>query len=142
MAQRVEYGRPRKLNAFSGTLLALAIGGAYWMWRFSPAYLDAWTVDHVLRESATAIYRANHLAEPERSKALREILDQAQVDIRKQSDIKDPDLTITANILEDKAVLKAEYSVRITHPLIEKTTLLHFQREEGANLKRVDWDKQ
>jgi hypothetical protein len=142
VAQRVEYGQPRRLNSVSLTFIVLLLGGAYWMWRFFPAYLDAWTVDHVLRESATEVYHANHMLEPDRTKEIRDILDRAKANIRKQAEINDPDLVVSASILENSATLSCEYSVRITHPLVEKTTLVHFKREEAADLRRVDWDKQ
>jgi hypothetical protein len=141
VVQRVEYGKPRRLNWFSGTLILLAVGFGYFMWRFFPYYLDAWTVDHVLRETATAVYRANRMNEPDRTTTLRQLLDKAKEDIRKQAGIQDPELTVGVDIEGDSALMSAEYSVVVTHPLVDRTTRLHFHREEKADIKRVDWDK-
>jgi len=140
--QRVEYGKPRRLNAVSVTMIILALAFGYWMWRFFPAYFDAWTVDHVLRETAPKIYRINHTVEPDRTNGMRELLDKAKADIRKQADVTDPDLTLSLNIDGNDCVLTADYTVRITHPLLSKPTLLKMHREEHADVKRVDWDKQ
>src|SRR6185369_13160850 len=139
---QVEYGKPRRLNAVSGTMLVLALAAGYWMWRFFPAYFDAWTVDHILRESATQVYRANRMQEPDRSNTLRDIVDKAKADIRKQAEIKDPDLTVGLNVDEVAAVLTCDYIVKITHPILANPTVLHMHREEKADVKKVDWDKQ
>lgn len=142
MGQRVEYGAPKKINAFSVSLVLLVLGFAYWMWRFFPSYLDAWTVDHVLREVATQVYRANRIPnDTDKIEVIKELLDKAKSDIRKQAGINDPELTVSANIEGDTAFLYAEYTVQVTHPVVDKTTTLHFKREEKTDLKRVDWDK-
>src|SRR5207245_2529873 len=59
-----DYQQPRRLNAVSITLIFAALGAAYWFWRFFPAYFDGWTVDHILKEQAAAVYRTNRLVEP------------------------------------------------------------------------------
>jgi hypothetical protein len=142
MAQQVEYGKPKRLNAVSATMLVLALGGGYWMWRFFPAYFDAWTVDHILRESATQVYRANRMQEPDRTNTLRDIVDKAKADMRKQAEIQDPDLTVGLNVDDANAILTADYTVRVTHPVLASPTVLHMHREEKADVKKVDWDKQ
>jgi hypothetical protein len=141
--ERVSWQKPNRLNAVSVTLILLGLAAGYWMWRFFPAYFDAWTVDHVLRETGSLVYRANRMGEPGRTTALRELLDKAKVDIQKQADVKDPELTIGLNIDDNNnMLLTADYTVRITHPLLSKPTVLKMHREEKANVKRVDWDKQ
>ena len=141
--ERVTYGQPRRFNAVTLTLLLMMAAAGYWMWRFFPVYLDAWTVDHVLKETASALYRLNRSPpSSERDDSMRELLDKAKADIRKQANITDPDLTVAANIEGDKAVLSAMYTVSVTHPILDKVTTLHFKREEDADLKRVDWDNQ
>ena len=60
-----KYG-PKRLNAVTVGLLLFALAAGYWFWRFFPAYFDGWTVDHILKETAAAVYRANRLREPER----------------------------------------------------------------------------
>jgi hypothetical protein len=140
--EKVEWQKPKRLNAVSGTMIVLALAFGYWMWRFFPSYFDAWTVDHILRETASQVYRANKMTEPDRSNTLRDLVDKAKLDARKQADIKDPDLTIGLNVDDANCVLTADYTVKITHPLLTNPTILHMHREEKADVKRVDWDKQ
>ena len=47
-----------------------------------------------------------------------------------------------ASILLAVTPATADYTVKITHPLLAKATVLHMHREEKADVKRVDWDKQ
>lgn len=142
MAQQVKYGAPRRLNSFSVTLILLALAFGYFMWRFFPTYLDAWTVDHILKESATQVYRANRLREPERTETLTAIVRKAQSDIRQQASVHDPELKVSLNILENSASMSADYTSIVTHFAVNKTTTLHFHREETANIKTVNWDNQ
>jgi hypothetical protein len=140
MAERVEYGSPKRINAVSITFLLLLTAAGYWMWRFFPAYFDGWSVDHILKETAAAIYRANRLREPERTETLKELVDKAKSNIVKNVGITDPDLDVGLEIEETKATMTAEYSVIITHPMISKTTTLHFKKAQEANIKTVKWD--
>lgn len=140
MVQRVEYGKPRRLNAVSAMFILLVIAFGYWMWRFFPSYFNAWTVDHILSESASEVYRANRLNEPERTNTLHEIIDKAKADIIHKANVHDPDLTVNLDIDGNNAKVSADYSVVITHPMVTRTTTLHFVRSETADIKRVNWD--
>jgi hypothetical protein len=135
-----DYQQPRRLNAVSITLIFAALGAAYWCWRFFPAYFDGWTVDHVLKESAAAVYRTNRLREPERSQELRVLVDKARADIIKKAGVNDPELVVNLDIEDTRATLSADYRVVITHPLISRTTLLHFVKKESADIKVVSWE--
>lgn len=134
------YAQPRRLNAVSAVLILIALAGAYWFWRFFPAYFDAWNVDHILRESVSMTYRLMKLREPERSKQLKELVDKARADIQKQGNVSDPDLIVGLNLDGDKATMSAEYHVIVTHPYVSRTTTLHFKRAETTNNKKVDWE--
>jgi hypothetical protein len=140
--ERVSYQKPRRLNAVSGTLIALALLFGYWMWRFFPVYFDAWTVDHILIDIGAQVYNANRLGEPARTDTLRDLLEKAKLDMRKKADVTDPDLSVSMNIDGDNCVLTADYIVKVTHPLVASQTVMHMHREEKADVKRVDWDKQ
>lgn len=140
MGERVEYGAPRRINAVSITFFLCLLAAGYWFWRFFPAYFDGWSVDHVLKETAAAVYRANRLREPERTETLKELVDKAKSNIVKTVGITDPDLSVGLEIEENKATMTAEYSVIITHPGITKTTVLHFKKAQEANIKTVKWD--
>jgi hypothetical protein len=134
------YGGPRRLNAVTVTLLVGAIVGGYWFWRFFPAYFDAWTVDHALREAANAIYKASRLRDPDRSRELKDIVNRCRKDIVEKAGIKDPDLEVEIEFDDESAVAMANYKVVVTHPGTTRTTTLHFQRKERANIKQVRWD--
>jgi hypothetical protein len=134
------YG-PRRLNVVTVGLLVGLAGLGYWMWRFFPAYWDGWTVDHILKEGASAIYRANRLSEPARTTALNELADKARADIQKKAHVTDPDLEVKLDIDGDQAALSARYEVVITHPLITRTTTLHFFKKQTADIKAVVWDE-
>jgi hypothetical protein len=134
------YGAPRRINAVSITLLLLALGAAYWFWRFFPVYFDAWSVDHILKESASATYQTQHLVDSQRMEQLKLIADTARNKIWKNVGIVDPELTVNLNVDGDKATMTADYNVVVTHPWFGKTTKMRLHREQSANIKFVKWD--
>lgn len=135
-----DYGKPRRFNSVSITMILFGLAFGYWMWIFFPYYLDAWTVDHTLREAASKIYKANRLGEPDRTQTLNEIVNQVRDDLKKKVGITDPDLTVSLEILENDATMSADYKVTVTHPITTKRTTLHFKRTEHADIKKVKWD--
>jgi hypothetical protein len=135
-----DYGQPRRFNAVTGIMLLLALAAGYWMWRFFPAYFDGWTVDHILKEAASATYKLSRLGEPERTKRLKALLDKTRADIIKQGNVTDPELTVNLDLDSANVVVSAEYSVVISHPVLNKTTMLHFKKSETADVKKVKWE--
>jgi hypothetical protein len=136
----VTYGQPRRFNLLTGAMLLVVLAGAYWFWRFFPAYFDGWNVDHVLREAVTSTYRVVRIREPERGKRLKEIVDKARADVMKMGNVTDPNLLVNLNLDGDKATMTADYHVVITHPYTPRTTTLHFVKVEATSVKRVDWE--
>ncbi len=136
------YGQPRRFNAVTITMLLLAAAGGYWLWRFFPAYFDAWTVDHLLKEAASKTYRLNRLNEPDRTKELKALVEKTRLDIMKQANVTDPELDVTLDIPDDgkNCAVSADYSVIVTHPMVTTTTKLHFHRTEQADITRVRWE--
>jgi hypothetical protein len=134
------YGQPRRLNSVSIVLILMALAAGYWMWRFFPAYFDAWTVDHLLKEAASTTYRLSQLNEPERTKELKKLIDKVRADIMKQASVTDPDLVVNLDIQDNNSVVTAEYDVVVTHPVITRTTTIHFKRSEAADIKKVRWE--
>ncbi|MDB4970755.1 MAG: hypothetical protein JWN44_6444 [Myxococcales bacterium] len=134
------YGQPRRLNALTAVMILCGLAAGYWMWRFFPAYFDGFTVDHVLRETASATYKLSRLGEPERSKQLKILLDKARIDIIKLGNVTDPELTVNLDLEGVNVTVSADYTVPITHPVINKTTMLHFHKVEIADVKKVQWE--
>src|SRR5688572_13927349 len=96
--ESIRYKQPRRLNWFTALLLVGALAAGYWFWRFFPAHFDAWAVDHILKDSANACYKANRLAEPGRSEELRVIVEKAKKDVVKKVGIRDPQLLVNLNL--------------------------------------------
>jgi hypothetical protein len=142
MSRTVTYGQPRRFNVVTISLLLIAMAAGYWIWRFFPAYFDAWNVDHILREGVTASYRPLRLQEPGRSRNLTVIVEKTKDDIIKKVGIADPHLDVTLEVSPngDKATMIADYTVVVTHPYIDKTTTVHFHRAETTDTKKVDWE--
>jgi hypothetical protein len=136
----VQYGSPRRLNLVSVTLILIVGGVAYWFWRFFPVYFDAWSVDHILKETANATYQTQKLYEAQRMEQLKVIADNARDRIVNRVGILDPELTVNLNIDGDLATVSADYSVVVTHPWVGKTTTMRLHRVQTANLKFVKWD--
>ncbi len=133
------YG-PRRFNSVTAILLLMALGAGYWVWRFFPAYFDGWSVDHLLKEAASKTYKLNQRQEPDRTKLLTELVDKTRADIVKQGNVTDPNLKVNLDIDGDNVAVSADYSVIVTHPLVNKTTTLHFHKSEDANIKKVNWE--
>jgi len=135
-----DYGQPRRLNALTGFMILCGLAAGYWLWRFFPAYFDGFTVDHILKETASATYKLSRLGEPERGKQLKILLDKARADIIKQGNVSDPELTVNLDLDAANVVVSADYSVIVSHPLINKTTTLRFHKVETADVKKVKWE--
>jgi hypothetical protein len=136
------YAQPRRLNLVTAIMILIGLGAGYWLWRFFPAYFDGWTVDHILRETASATYKLVRLREPERTKELKAMLDKARADIVRLGHVDDPDLQVNLDLDLDHnmATVTADYSVVVTHPHLSKTTTLHFHKVEKTSIKRVEWE--
>lgn len=121
-------------------MLLICAAGGYWMWVFFPVYWDAWTVDHQLREGASALYQLNLLSEPERTTQMRKLLKKVQADCIRLGHIKDPEFDVVLDLDGENVVMRADYIATIKHPVGNFVTKLHLVRKEKANVKRVSWD--
>jgi hypothetical protein len=136
----VRYGQPRRLNAVTLTMLLGGLAAGYWLWRFFPAYFDGWSVDHLLKEAASRTYKLNRLQEPERTRELKALVDKTRSDIQRQANVTDPELLVSLDIDGDNVAVSADYHVVVTHPIVTRTTTLHFHKSESANIKKVNWE--
>ena len=135
----MSYG-PKRINAVSVTMVLILAAVAYLGWRFAPVYFDAWTVEHTLREAANETYRVARIAEPARSQQLKVIVDKARADIVRLANVDDPDLNVSLDLDGDVVAVAADYTVIVTHPYINKKTVLHFHKREKTSIKRVEWE--
>jgi len=140
VSNRVSYAKPSRFNSVTITLLLLAIAGGYWMWRFFPAYFDAWSVDHLLKEASSTMYRLNRLKEPLRTTEMKKSLDKLRVDIMKKGNVTDPDLDVQLEIDGNLATVTATYQLTVVLAPSNKKVVLHMNRRETANVKAVNWD--
>lgn len=144
MADRsVKYGQPRRINAFSVTLLLGFLAFVYLAWRFGPVYLDAWSVDHSLKEGATEVYRMFRLPEDTRINLQNELVERIVKDIRKKAGITDPELEVSLDVDEETqtATMTATYHVIVSDPLsLLPPADLHMVREQTMSLKKVEWE--
>jgi hypothetical protein len=134
------YGQPRRLNSVTFMMILIGLAAGYCVWRFFPAYFDGWSVDHLLKEAASATYNLNRRQEPERTKELKALVDKTRADIIKQANVTDPDLAVNLDIDGSNVAVSADYSVVVTHPLTTHTTTLHFHKSESADIKKVNWE--
>jgi hypothetical protein len=136
----VGYRQPRRINTVTIVMILVLGAAAYWMWVFFPTYWDAWTVDHELREGASALYKLNNLAEPQRQIEMRKVLKDVQSRAIKRANITDPEFDVEMEIEGDLLILTATYEVKIKHPVGNWITTLKMNRVQKANVKRVNWD--
>jgi hypothetical protein len=134
------YRQPRRFNSVTVFMFLLLAGAAYWLWLFFPVYWDAWTVDHCLHEGAAAMYQANRIAEPDRTKEMRRILQKVQADCIRLAHITDPTFDPSLELGGDSATMTGDYSVAVRHPFGNWVTIVHLHRVEKANIKQVHWE--
>ncbi len=134
------YGQPRRLNSVTIVMLLGGLAAGYWLWRYFPVYFDGWTVDHILKETASSTYKLARMGEPQRTTSLKALLDKARNDIITQANVHDPELDVHLDLDGDIATVSADYTVTITHPLFDKQSKLHFHRVESENIKKVQWE--
>ncbi len=134
------YGQPRRINSVTVVMLLGGLAAGYWLWRYFPAYFDGWTVDHILKETASATYKLARMGEPQRTTSLKALLDKARNDIIAKANVHDPELDVHLDLDGDIATVSADYSVTITHPLLDKRSTLHFHKVESENIKKVQWE--
>jgi hypothetical protein len=82
----------------------------------------------------------SRLNEPERGQELKALLDKARADIVAQAKVTDPDLTLNLDLDDKRAAVSADYSVEVTHPIVHRTTMLHFHKVESADITKVKWE--
>ncbi len=136
-----DYKQPRRLNIVSGILLLLLAGAGYWSWKFLPAYLEAWSVDHILKEQVSRVYKIMMMGEPDKTNELTKLVETAKADIKKKAGVTDAGIVVHLNVDVTVATLTADYKVRVNHDWFNRTSVMQMHRVATADIKRVDWDK-
>ena len=135
------YKQPRRLNLVSGFMLLLLGLAGYWCWKFLPVYLEAWSVDHVLNQNVSQVYKMMRLAEPYKTTELTKLVEIAKADILKKTGVTDTNVVVNLNIELTIATLTADYTVQVTHEWFSRTTIMAMHRTAVGDIKRVDWEK-
>lgn len=136
-----DYKQPRRLNVVSGALLLMLAAAGYWCWKYMPIYIEAWSVDHVLKEQVSRVYKMMQMGEPDKTNELTKLVETAKADIRKKSGVTDPNVVVNLNIDVTVATMTADYKVRVNHDWFNKTSIVELHRVAVSDIKRVDWDK-
>ena len=97
-------------------------------------------MDHHLRAGAAELYKLNIIAEPERSKQMRKLLQKVQDDCVRLAHITDPDFEDVLEMEGDNLIMLAQYEIKVRHPVGNWVTVLKLKRSESANVKRVAWE--
>jgi hypothetical protein len=134
------YRQPRRFNSVTLLFLALFAAAGYWMWVFFPAYWDAWTVDHLMKEAVSELYQTQNLTEPEKGREMRKILKKVQADAVRLAHVNDPDFDVSLDLDPPNVILRASYKVVIRHPIGNAVSTIQMKRVEKANIKKVSWD--
>lgn len=119
-------------------LLVLGAGG-YWLWRFFPVYFDSWKVDNILDDCVTRAYALQRKSPSDRASGEHALVGEMRDRIRALG-IADPELIVTLNHEGDKAVARADYTVLVRHPVVNKTTVMVMHRKAATSTARVNWD--
>ena len=131
---------PRRINLVS-LLLAFAIGAAgYAIYQFGPHYLTEWKIKEALKEALSELYRASKQTGP-RFEYIQPIERKVHERMRELG-IFDPEAVVELNTSDPTLLIgRAAYTVVIEHPILHKTTLLHFTPEVTLDNHVVNWDK-
>jgi len=126
------YKQPRKLNFVSMLFLLAGLAGVYSLIQFGPPYWRKWKVKEVLSEAANKVY-------PKRMNTDGEFVRQTEkVTVReiRAAGVEDPGLRVEIR-LEPRVRITAlaEYDEVIRHPLVGKSTTLHFRPREEVPIK-------
>lgn len=129
----------RRSNWLAWLIIIGTAVAVYWVWKFLPAYQTAWKVDDMLRTGATQAYRLARLAEPQRTKQERELVE-ALVNRVIGLGIRGPRPVVALEYHPSQVSVSCDYTVEIRHPVIRRFTVLDMHRVVTTELKRVEWE--
>lgn len=120
------YEKPGKLNAVSIFIVLIILAAGYSLVQFGPPYYRKWKVKGVLSEAANKVYPRRFVTGETESIMLEEIRTWTYKEMRRVG-VKDPGLQVDVNKNADVIGAGADYRERINHPVVKKTTTLHFR---------------
>lgn len=122
------YKAPRKLNFISFIVGVALLGGIYAAVRFGPCHYRKWQAKSVLSEAAAKAHAKRVFNEKIENghEEIGKIVEWAEGRLRKLG-ITDATLSVTISNKEDGISAMAQYTERIKHPFVNKTTTLYFR---------------
>jgi len=125
---------PSSFNLFSLLLLAVVGGSIYSTWKVFPVYWQAWEVDRVLADGASRAYPVSRLRElGPRADATRQLVAALRREVGEKG-VSDPEMDVGLNFDGDRVDLTCDYRAIITHPLVERYSVLRMHRAASGSL--------
>ena len=125
---------PSSFNFFTLVFLAVVGGSIYATWKVFPVYWQAWEVDRVLADGANRAYPVSRLKElGPRADATRQLVANLRREIAERG-VSDPEMEVVLNFDGDRVDLTCDYRAIITHPLVERYSVLRMHRTVSGSL--------
>jgi hypothetical protein len=138
LRKKVEYKKPRRLNAVSG-VMALVFGGfVYFMVAIWPLVTLRSNVKDQLADALPHLWKINLKPEGEARRELTGFRRQLLADLRKTG-VKDKQLELVVDRNKKEVALQARYAANATLPGTTRTIQLKFSPRVETGAARVDW---
>jgi hypothetical protein len=138
LRKKVEYKKPRRLNAVSGSL-ALVFGGfVYFIVAIWPLLTLRSNVKDQLADALPHLWKINLKAE---GAARRELVDFRRnlLETLRKTGVKDKQLELVVDRNKKEVALQLRYAAVATFPGTKKTIQLKFSPRVETGAARVDW---
>jgi hypothetical protein len=136
--QKVEYKKPRRLNAVSISLAVVVGAMVYTFVALWPVITLRSNVKSELSEALPHLWKLNLLPEG-RARAEVVKLKKIITDQLRKTGIKDDKLELVVNRDKQRVALEARYAAAATFPWSQRKWVLHFSPRVETDAARVDW---
>jgi hypothetical protein len=138
LRRKVEYKKPRRLNAVSATMAVVFGGFVYFMVAIWPLLALRSSVKDDLADALPHLWKINLMPE---GLARRELLGfrRTLIERLKKTGIKDKQLELVVDRNKKEVALQVRYAAVATFPGTAKTIQLKFSPRVETDAGRVDW---
>jgi hypothetical protein len=119
------YSKPGRVNLVSLLIFFALASGIYSLVQFGPLYYRKWKVKGVLSETANRIYPKRMLSGPDEAEFFAQVRKDVEAQLR-EIGIEDRGLRVQLYKTPQIIAARVMYQEVVTHPLVNKTTILHF----------------